>query len=622
MRFKRENKREAGITLLALVITIIVLLILAGIIISAITGDNGIIGNAGQAKEETEIANEKEIVEKATVQAMGNNKYGNIEESELQEQLDKETDTGKTEVSDVEDEFEVVFHESNRYYTVDKDGNVDGAYEIIEDKHPGDITLGKDGETLDGSEEKPYEIWCIEDLVAFSNMVNGEGIRLENGEPKQIRSTNSFSLKYVVLKTNLNFKSKLSYQNSERTDFGDINGNENDGNTLMNEMTTGTGFKPIGISNAFIGTFDGQNEKTKENYKISNLYINYENDTELNSYRFGRPIGLFAKGSSQSTIIKNLEISGEIKGAGHTGGIIGQEAKLIENCINHANITGYNMVGGIVGYTAQITNCTNTGDITITGRSWGYAGAGGIIGNGNSVENCVNEGDISGNVALGGIIGFNGSTSCKINNCGNYGNITLNEGKSIETSVGGILGVNAQKVEIKNTYNQGIIVGRGIISGTGGIVGASKGAYNESELVLSIYNSFNTGNVTYENNIAGGIVGNQGRICAKNYIYIENCWSLGEGSDFGGMIGTINNNSDTETKTEINHCYYASEKAIGQIDKENDENIVNHAVQKTEKEIYTQQFVDLLNSYTGGEEAYPTDWKTWKLGEEGYPVFE
>ena len=619
---KEINHEESAITLLVLVITIVILLILAGITISAITGDNGIIRNVGQAKEETEIANEKEIVEKATVQAMGNNKYGNIEEDELQSELDKEIGEGKTEATDIGEEFEVVFIDSNRYYTVDKDGNVGEAQDIIKDKNPGDITVGKDGETLDGSEEHPYEIWCIEDLVAFSNMVNGNGIKLENGKAVQITTANAFKEKYIVLKTNLNFKSKLSYQDSERTDFGDINGNENDGNTLMNEMTTGTGFKPIGISNAFIGTFDGQNEKTKENYKISNLYINYENDTELNSYRFGRPIGLFAKGSSQSTIIKNLEISGEIKGAGHTGGIIGQEAKLIENCINHANITGYNMVGGIVGYTAQITNCTNTGDITITGRSWGYAGAGGIIGNGNSVENCVNEGDISGNVALGGIIGFNGSTSCKINNCGNYGNITLNEGKSIETSVGGILGVNAQKVEIKNTYNQGIIVGRGIISGTGGIVGASKGAYNESELVLSIYNSFNTGNVTYENNIAGGIVGNQGRICAKNYIYIENCWSLGEGSDFGGMIGTINNNSDTETKTEINHCYYASEKAIGQIDKENDENIVNHAVQKTEKEIYTQQFVDLLNSYTGGEEAYPTDWKTWKLGEEGYPVFE
>ena len=112
-------KKEAGITLLALVITIIILLILAGITINAITGDNGIIGNAGKAKEETEITNEKEIIEKATIQAKGNNKYGNIEESELQSELDKETKEGKTEVADVGDEFDVVFNESKRYYTVD-----------------------------------------------------------------------------------------------------------------------------------------------------------------------------------------------------------------------------------------------------------------------------------------------------------------------------------------------------------------------------------------------------------------------------------------------------------------------------------------------------------------------
>ncbi len=118
---KQKNK---GITLIALVITIIILLILAGITISAITGDNGIIGNAGQAKEETEIANEKEIVEKATVQAMGNNKYGNIVENELQEQLDKETGEGKTEATDIGGEFEVVFKDNNRYYIVDKNGNV------------------------------------------------------------------------------------------------------------------------------------------------------------------------------------------------------------------------------------------------------------------------------------------------------------------------------------------------------------------------------------------------------------------------------------------------------------------------------------------------------------------
>ena len=66
---KREQQREEGITLIALITTIIVLLILAGISIGAITGSNGIIGGAQSAKEETEIAQEKEIIDISTVEA-------------------------------------------------------------------------------------------------------------------------------------------------------------------------------------------------------------------------------------------------------------------------------------------------------------------------------------------------------------------------------------------------------------------------------------------------------------------------------------------------------------------------------------------------------------------------
>lgn len=49
-------KKENGITLIALVVTIIVLIILAGISISLVLGDNGIITKAKQAKAETEQA--------------------------------------------------------------------------------------------------------------------------------------------------------------------------------------------------------------------------------------------------------------------------------------------------------------------------------------------------------------------------------------------------------------------------------------------------------------------------------------------------------------------------------------------------------------------------------------
>ena len=55
----KENK---GITLIALVITIIVLLILAGVSIAMLTGENGILSQAAKAKEETEKAQANEAL--------------------------------------------------------------------------------------------------------------------------------------------------------------------------------------------------------------------------------------------------------------------------------------------------------------------------------------------------------------------------------------------------------------------------------------------------------------------------------------------------------------------------------------------------------------------------------
>ena len=54
------KKNTRGITLIALVVTIIVLLILAGVSISMLTGQNGILNRAKEAKEQTQKANSKE----------------------------------------------------------------------------------------------------------------------------------------------------------------------------------------------------------------------------------------------------------------------------------------------------------------------------------------------------------------------------------------------------------------------------------------------------------------------------------------------------------------------------------------------------------------------------------
>ena len=460
----QKIRKEQGITLLALVITIIILLILAGITIRAITGDNGIIRNAGQAKEETEIANEKEIIEKATVQVMGNNKYGNIEESELQEQLDKETDAGKTEASDVGDEFEVVFKDSNRYYIVDKDGNVEGAFEIIEDKYPGDITVGKDGETLDGSEEKPYEIWCIEDLCAFSNQVN---------------KGTTFGNKYIKLMRDLNFNSNFSYVNGNISIDGNIQSCQSI-KELKKLLTENEGFCPIGdgstTTSFFVGMFDG-------NHKIiKNIYIN----------RPDISVGLFGNMMTQynQAGISNLKISGNMTGQ-IVGGICA-EIRIsaynnqdvfvnVENCISNLEIEG-DVVGGIVGI-----NQPGSGSSLL-------------------ISDCINNGEINGKSKTGGIIGHNYNFT-KIINCCNRGNIIGG------TDVGGIIGHDGTRSNIINTYNLGNVTSN---SNAGGILGFSGWAEK------SIENCYNIGKVSGK--VAGGILG--GLNISNDLLTTQNCYYL------------------------------------------------------------------------------------------------
>ena len=66
MEFLKKNR---GITLIALIITIIILLILAGVSIATLTGENGILTKANKAKEDTEKASEDEQRELAVIEA-------------------------------------------------------------------------------------------------------------------------------------------------------------------------------------------------------------------------------------------------------------------------------------------------------------------------------------------------------------------------------------------------------------------------------------------------------------------------------------------------------------------------------------------------------------------------
>lgn len=371
----KTKEKDNGITLIVLVITIIVVLILAGVTIQTLTGDNGLLQKTGEATEKNSIGTEKEqIALAATTVSMDDEKDIEQREEMFQNQLDKYTGENKTRVYASSSSYTIHFIETNRVYTIDDNGEIreEDASIVKEDEVAGAF----DGT---GSENDPYIIMSIEDLVYLANQVN-------NG-------INNYNNKWVALGKPLDFKSKLSYKDiNTKYSYDEARKsyipNENSENTLMELCTTGEGFTPI---NGFNGKFNGKN------YTINNLYEN----------RSGY-CGLFATygGYYIEAWIKNLTISGEIISTdNYAAGFVGLPLGItIENCTNNVNVQGV-QAGGFAGYyrygsDQNFINCINNGNIKATNK------AGGIIGysyHGKNFTNCINNGKIEGDYA-GGIV--------------------------------------------------------------------------------------------------------------------------------------------------------------------------------------------------------------------------
>ena len=95
---KETLKRNKGITLIALVVTIIVLLILAGISINMLTGQNGILNRAAEAKEKTGTTQTEELVKLSVTDALTRG-TGSLTDENLKAALNSNIGTGKYEIS-------------------------------------------------------------------------------------------------------------------------------------------------------------------------------------------------------------------------------------------------------------------------------------------------------------------------------------------------------------------------------------------------------------------------------------------------------------------------------------------------------------------------------------------
>lgn len=124
---KKSLKNNKGITLIALVITIIVLLILAAVSIATLTGENGILTRANDAKEQTEVADEKEAIQLAYAGAVAEKRGdGDVTASDLNNEF---TTNGRTDANASGDNPITVTFDSGRTYTIDSNGNITGPEE-------------------------------------------------------------------------------------------------------------------------------------------------------------------------------------------------------------------------------------------------------------------------------------------------------------------------------------------------------------------------------------------------------------------------------------------------------------------------------------------------------------
>ena len=123
-------KNKKGITLIALVVTIVVLLILAGVTISLILDENGIIAKSKDARNSAIESDEKEKVEMAYVSAALKKLGDTVTAEELQEELDSSVGTGKTDVTtNGDDTLNVLFSDTEHNFNVDE-GKVEKAKPI------------------------------------------------------------------------------------------------------------------------------------------------------------------------------------------------------------------------------------------------------------------------------------------------------------------------------------------------------------------------------------------------------------------------------------------------------------------------------------------------------------
>ena len=500
---KLQNNRQSGITLIALVITIIVLIILAGVAINLTLGQNGLLNRTKEAREKYEIASAKEYIELKIDECIIE-KGG---EASLQDIIDYLAEDSSVtyyvaleEVGLVAGEVDIgspkeIYVVYNSYqFKVDESKNVE-FISIVDVDLEGKVSIeAQVKEYLGKNAEEKYEASVLlkatgDAEISKLEIENPDGTTLTL-EPDGLTTvgrdmTIEFDKTYKVILTTANGhrytkkiieKSEETIMNAEQlASFRDkVNsgltyegktvklGDDIDLSTVCGANVGGkeVSWEPIGTETiSFKGTFDG-------NYhSINNLYINSDKYTWA---------GLFCRneGIIQSTIMNNVDIYSYSESNIHIlcGAIAADNNKIIRNCgINSGKVRAYN--------------------VTPTTSGWRQITVGGIAGISRyNIEDCFNKASIRGDT-------YNSNYTAAY--------------------IGGITGYSeGENSTVKNTYNVGDVYSNNGM--TGGIVSA---VTVRSTKYKSIINSYNIGNIGTSARFNGEIIG-----ATTKYVTINNCY--------------------------------------------------------------------------------------------------
>ena len=504
-------KKQNGITLIALVVTIIVLIILAGVSINLVLGDNGIITKSKEAKTQTEKQSILEEVGLA-VQSYSIEKNTNGNKS-LEEILNKELDSDKLE--------EVVTNGTTAKITYKgetvKINLQTGTTSVDEEFSIWDETKVSTGLVGKGTEEEPYLIKSASDLNYMSKAISGGYEVTITGLNEDLSENGCNELAYkssYKLMTNIEINNTDNFSEWKNDSF---------------DKTTLNKFRPIGNNDntniRFNGTFNGNGCEIKGMYLDTNSSISSQNT-------FGFFVEI-EKGKAENLIFTNVYIDKNNTQNYYTGTLAGNLYNgEILNCYASGYVDGNSeskYVGGIAGYVdnSTVKNCINyiemKNGIYTGGICWKAVSS--------TIESCTNNGNLYGWQKIGGIVGE--TMNATISNCKNKGNISTVE-NTYKYYIGGIVG-NSYKDNIENSINIGTITFHDDTKQSGGIAGLM--------LMSKMSNSTNKGKIIGNGERLGAIVGD---VIANNYgdVTITNCKNEGElvtTKEIGEIVGYCSN---------------------------------------------------------------------------------